>query len=177
MIRVVMVAFTLVTSLLGGIVSPSSAQGDTPTESCPTTSADEQEAIARRWFEDALNGADLSVLDQILSDEFTYHSGSLPEMDAGQLAASVLGPVLVGFPDVHYTIEEVFSGGDAVALIWRAEGTQMGGFQGYAPSGKPAVWTGINVYRFECGRVAEVWAEFDALGRLRQMGAIATPTP
>ena len=62
-------------------------------------------------------------------------------------------------------------------LIWHAEGTQTGEFQGFPPSGKHATWTGINVMRFACGRVVEVWAQFNALGRLQQIGAIATPEP
>ena len=61
--------------------------------------------------------------------------------------------------------------------VWRAEGTHEGEFQGYAPTGNQVTWTGINVYRFECGLIAEEWAEVDGLGRLQQLGVLATPTP
>ena len=180
MLRVAFVAALLVLGLFatrsGDAVPLATAQEATPAD-CPATTNDENAAIASRWFEEALNGADLTVLDEILSPEFTYHSGTVSEMNADDLAESALGPILVGFPDVEYSIEQVFSGDDAVTLIWSAQGTHTGPFQGYAPSGESATWTGINVYRFECGRVVEVWAEFDALGRLRQMGVLGTPTP
>ena len=172
-----LLALGLFTTMPGGALPRAAAQEATPAIACPVTTDAEQEAVARRWFDDALNGADLAVLDEMLSPEFTYHVGAITEMNAGELADVVLGPILIGFPDVEYTIDQAFTGDDVVTLIWSAEGTQTGPFQGYAPSGKGATWTGINVYRFECGRVAAVWAEFDALGRLRQMGAVATPTP
>jgi predicted ester cyclase len=166
-----------VTMLPGGVTPSASAQEATPEVACPETTADEQAASARRWFEEGLNGGDFSVLDEILADDFTYHSGALPELNASELTETVLAPIRVGFPDVHYTVDEVLTGDDVVVIIWHAEGTQTGEFQGYAPTGNAARWTGINVYRFACGRVAEAWAEFDDLGRLRQMGVIGTPVP
>jgi predicted ester cyclase len=156
---------------------PTTAQEATPAAACAATSEDENEAIARRWNEDALNGADLTVLDEILSVDVVLHSGMIANMQGVEGIKGMLGSVLTGFPDVHYTIDEAITQGDSAVLIWRAEGTQTGEFQGYPPSGKHATWTGINVYRFECGRVAEVWAEFIALSRLQQIGAVATPTP
>jgi hypothetical protein len=45
------------------------AQEATPAASCVTTGEDENEAAARRWYDEALDGADLSVLDEILSPD------------------------------------------------------------------------------------------------------------
>jgi predicted ester cyclase len=178
--RVAFVAALLVlglfTTRLGDAVPMATAQEATPAD-CPATSAQDNEAVARRYFEQALNEADFAVLDEILSPELAYHSGTRPAMSAGDVGDKVLSPILAGFPDVEYTIEQAFSGDDVVTLIWSAQGTHTGEFQGYAATGKRATWTGINVFRFECGRVVEVWAEADGLGRLRQLGVIGTPTP
>jgi hypothetical protein len=38
-------------------------------------------------------------------------------------------------------------------------------------------WTGVNIYRLECGKIAEQWSELDGIGRLQQLGVLATPTP
>ena len=64
------------------------------------TSEDENEAIARRWYEDAYNGADLSVLDEILSPDVVYHSGSLTQ-DIDGIKEVTFAPVLTGFPDAR----------------------------------------------------------------------------
>lgn len=61
-----------------------------------------------------------------------------------------------------------------------AEGTQQGEFQGRAPTGKHITWTGVNIYRMRCGKIAEVWTEVDGVTRLRQLGTLpapGTPTP
>jgi len=179
--RVVLVIVTLLSSVISAALgSPwpaARAQEATPEASCAATTKAENEAAARRWYEDALNNADLSVLDEILSPDVVYHSGGLPPKGIGEIKDVVLAPVLVGFPDVEYTIDQVISDEDNVVLIWHATGTQTGEFQGFPASGKEAKWTGINAFRFECGKVVELWAEFNALGRLQQIGAIATPTP
>ena len=142
-----------------------------------TTGEDQNEAAARRWYEEALDGADLSVLDEILSPDVVYHSGSLPPQNIDQIKNVILAPVLVGFPDVDYTVDQAITDDDFVVLIWNAEGTHSGEFQGVPATGKHVTWTGINAFRFECGTIVEAWAEFNALGRLQQMGAIATPAP
>jgi predicted ester cyclase len=48
--------------------------------------------------------------------------------------------------------------------------------QDLAATGRKATWTGINIFRIECGRIVEVWSEVDALSRLQQLtSAAATP--
>ena len=89
----------------------------------------------------------------------------------------MLGALRAGFPDVRHTIEDVVASGDFVVIRFQAEGTHDGEFQGLAPTGRHARWSGINMFRIECGRIAEEWSEVDGLGRLRQLGAVATPAP
>jgi hypothetical protein len=42
---------------------------------------------------------------------------------------------------------------------------------------RSAVFTGINVYRLECGQIVQGWSEPDALGLLRQLGAVPEIAP
>jgi predicted ester cyclase len=62
-------------------------------------------------------------------------------------------------------------------IRYRATGTHAGEFQGYAATGKRVSWTGINIYRVACGRIAEIWSEVDALGRIAQLAGSETATP
>ena len=52
---------------------------------------------------------------------------------------------------------------------YAAAGTQQGALGQLRPSDRKATWTGVNIFRIECGRIAEVWSEVDALGRERQL--------
>src|SRR5829696_5988418 len=116
MLRVASVAALLVLGLFmtafGDAVPVVTAQEATPAD-CPETPARDNEALARRYFEQMLNEADFTVLDEILSPELAYHSGTRPAMSAGDVAEKVLAPILAGFPDVDYTVEQAFSGDDA----------------------------------------------------------------
>lgn len=145
------------------------------TADCPATTPAENEALARRWYDEVINGRDLDLLDELLAGDAVHDSATFP---AGQDAAGtkgVLGTLLAGFPDVRHTVDDAVAEGDLVALRWTATGTHDGEFQGHAATGREATWTGINLYRFECGKIAQVWSETDGLGRLQQLGIAPEP--
>ena len=160
-----------------GSHDPVRAQEATPDTACPVTTEAENEATARRWFEDAINGADLAVIDEIVAADVVHHSGTFPDGQGPDAIKGILGALLAGFPDTRHTVEHVIAKDDHVVVRWQAQGVQVGEFQGYAPTGQRVTWTGINIYRIECGKIAESWSEVDGLGRLDQLGLIATPTP
>lgn len=157
------------------------ASGATPAASpaagCPATTADENEALARRWYE-AINSANLDLLDDLLDVDASLHSPVFGVAAGREAVKRNLGFLRSGFPDVQNTVEEAIAEGDLVALRWSAVGTHQGEFQGIAPTGRQATWTGINLFRISCGRIIEVWAEVDSLGWLQQLGGVpGTPTP
>src|SRR3954469_139145 len=67
-----------------------------PSAGCPTTTEEENAAIARRWHEDVINTHDLSVLDEILAPDAVHDSATI-STNPGPRA--VLGALLTGFPD------------------------------------------------------------------------------
>ena len=139
---------------------------------CRPTTEDENEAIARRWHEEAINLRKLDVIDEIVAFDVLHRSVTFTDLTGPTGVKQNLAAALTAFPDLHYTVEDVITENDRVVVRWRAEGTQKGGFQGIAPTGRHIAWTGINIYRMSCGRIAEVWTEVDGVGRLRQLGAL-----
>ena len=83
------------------------------------------------------------------------------------------------------TVDEVVASDDLVAVAWTAEGTNLGEFYGIPATGRTAQWEGLDLMRFTCGKISEVWVSADALGLHMQLGAITeeerisvgTPTP
>ena len=56
---------------------------------------------------------------------------------------------------------------------WTGKGTHTGTpFLGVATSGKPVEWSGMNAFRFQCGRIIEGWSEANGLALLRQLGGM-----
>lgn len=170
---------TVVGSLAAlGTRSATMAQDATPVASpdaCITTTPAENTALARRWYDDALTGHDPSVLDDLLLPVGQHASPSFP----GVSSRDVVEALLIAFPDLVTTVDLTVAEDDYVTVRWTMTGTHDGPFQGHAPTGKAISMTGINIFRFECGRIAEVWSQPDHAGLYRQLGLPldpATPT-
>jgi len=79
------------------------------------------------------------------------------------------------FPDLHHEIVQQVAEGDRVASIVTARGTHLGDFQGIPATEREVVITDIFVARIEDGKVTALWAQFDALGLLQQLGGSNAP--
>jgi predicted ester cyclase len=170
-----LVTGTVVSSVTAlGITSTSLAQDSTPAASpdaCVTTSPAENTAVARRWYEDVLSGHDLTVLDEILLPDGQHESPPYP----GESSRAILEALLIAFPDMVATVEHTVAEGDYVTVRWTIAGTHDGPLQGFDPTGKAITVTGINIFRFECGLIAEVWSQTDIVGLYRQLGLPLDP--
>ena len=51
--------------------------------------------------------------------------------------------------------------GDRVATRWEFTATHTGDFMGLSPTGKQVTWTGVQIDRFEDGRIVESWVDWD----------------
>jgi steroid delta-isomerase-like uncharacterized protein len=126
-------------------------------------------AIVNRLFAECLNVGDLSAADQLVSPDFTGPSGKGPES-----FKAMISPLRQGFPDLHFTIQEMVAEGSRVVVRWTSQGTHRGMFAGTAPTGRPVSNEGIGIYRVEDGKIVESWSQVDRLGVLQQIGAVPT---
>jgi steroid delta-isomerase-like uncharacterized protein len=78
------------------------------------------------------------------------------------------------FPDGQHTVDDLIAEGDKVAARLTARGTHKGEFQGIPPTGKPVSFTGMRVFRFVSGKIAEEWSNLDMFGLMQQMGVVLT---
>jgi predicted ester cyclase len=89
------------------------------------------------------------------------------------------------FPDIQLTMMAMVAENDLVVAYWKMTGTQVAEFRDTPPVDVEVTYAGFNLFRIECGLVAESWNESDHLGRLMQQGTITqdelesvgTPTP
>ena len=80
-----------------------------------------------------------------------------------------------GFPDWVETVEDVIAEGDRVVIRVVGQGSHEDEFQGIPPNGTRVIATGVGIGRIANGQIAETWAAYDALGLMRQLGAIPSP--
>lgn len=75
------------------------------------------------------------------------------------------------FPDLKVVPQTMVAEGDQVGFAYTITGTHDGAFQGLAPTGKPISVRGMQIGRFENGKMVERWGSSDELGILKQLGA------
>lgn len=136
----------------------------------------QQAAIVQRVIK-AVNERDLSAVAENLHPDLQRHdlAGALPEFVGGDEAVNLIQMLLRALPDLHIEPLDVFSGQNRVAARIRVTGTHTGeAFLGAPGTGQQVDVQGINLYRFENGKVRETWQLIDALSLMRQLGTITT---
>ena len=142
------------------------------TAACPATDERANLALARAWHEDVINQRKPEALAGILSEKLVHHaSGGYPATMNRDGVAAMMDDFLKAFPDLRITFNLLEARGEYVIQRYTATGTQRGRLGDIPASGRKATWTGINIFRIECGRIAEVWSEVDAAGRRKQLTA------
>jgi steroid delta-isomerase-like uncharacterized protein len=140
-----------------------------------STLQEQNKAIARRFYEEALNGKNLDIIAELFAANYQAHPPGAPEPLSREAFKQFISLFHAGFPDFHLTFEDEIAEGDKVVLLITAHGTHQGEFLGIPPTGKPATWTGISISRLADGKIVEQWGEQDFLGLLQQLGAIPAP--
>lgn len=134
-------------------------------------SKEENKALLRRLFEEVWTQGNLEAIDELLSSDYVLH-------DASQLIRSPEGfkayvtAFRTAFPDLHATVEDQVADEDTVAVRFTVRATHKGEFHGLPPTGRQMTMTGIDIQRIADGKIAENWANLDALGLLQQLGAL-----
>ncbi len=141
-------------------------------------SAEQNKALARRFFDEVCNGRKLDVAAEILTANHVYH-GPLsvgPNRVGPEAMAQEVAIYQHAFADARWVVEEVFAAGDdRVVVRWRGQGTHTGELQGIPPTGRTVDVQSIWVCRVEGGKIAESWEVWDALRLLQQLGVVPAP--
>jgi len=138
-------------------------------------SSEENRSLTRRFYEEVWNKGNLDAVADLLTSDFVDHAAP-PGFPQGLEGAKQVFMMYRGaFPDFRLTVEDVIAEGDKVVARWVTQGTHQGELMGIPPTGKRATVTGIDVFRFAGGKIAEHWAQFDMLGMLQQLGVIPAP--
>jgi steroid delta-isomerase-like uncharacterized protein len=131
-------------------------------------------ATSKRGLEEAFNRGNLSVIDEDTTEDFVSHDPLVGDQDREASKQGIAG-YRQAFPDLHCTIEDIFATGDKVVMRWSAQGTFENDFMGLKAThevGDPV--RGITIDRYEGGKIAESWSQWDTLTFMRDIGAIPT---
>jgi predicted ester cyclase len=132
--------------------------------------ANDLAARTRRIIEIGFGQADLSVLDELMSDDIVEHQRGNGSGRDG--AKQVVRTLHRWMSDFSLTVEDVAVAGDTVWTRNRAKGINTGAVMGHAPTGAPVEVDVIDILRFADGRAVEHWGVADQVGLLLQVGAL-----
>ena len=138
-------------------------------------STEANKILARRVFEEVLNGRNLNLLDELAAPDYVEHS-PLPGQGTGIEGIRDRYTILFNAFDFEFTIEDVIAEDDKVVLRWTQTGTHIGPILGMPRTGRSYRTTGIEIWRVENGKLAEHWDVVDIFGQLMQLGLLPEPT-
>ena len=138
-------------------------------------SSEENKALYRRWFEEVVSEGNLELADELLAPDYVLHFPGLPAPLDREGHKQLVMMFRNAFPDWHESVDGVTAEDDRVVIRVTGRGTHQGEFQGIPATNRRVTATGVGIGRIENGRIAETWAEYDAMGMMRQLGVIPPP--
>jgi predicted ester cyclase len=130
--------------------------------------AEKNKTIINRFLEEL--DKDLTAVDLFFAPNALAHLPRSSEPTDREGFKQFVTLIYTAFPDLRHTVEDQIAENDKVVNRVTARGTHQGYFQGIAPTSRQVTITDILITRIEEGKVIEVWAQFDALGLLQQLG-------
>jgi steroid delta-isomerase-like uncharacterized protein len=152
----------------GKAASASSATAAGGREMPSTT---ENKEIARRFMEECWNKGDKNAMRELIADKCRYHDPVFPGVENVQ---QHITSCRTGFPDLHFTIEDMIGERNEVVVHWTVRGTHKGPFLGMQPTNRPCTVSGTSISRIEGGKVVEHWADWNVMTLMEQLG-VSTP--
>jgi|RhiMetdeSRZDD1v2_1073273.scaffolds.fasta_scaffold424470_1 predicted ester cyclase len=144
-------------------------------------STQENKAIVRRFFEEAWNQNKIAELDAYVAADNVGHAGSVVRSFGPEAVRTTIKVWRTAFPDYQAHLEALTAEGDMVVARITFTGTHTGLFQlgprVLPPTGKALREAELIMFRIADGKIVELWATWDRLSVLEQLGALLEPTP
>jgi len=135
-------------------------------------SASENKALVRRFYEEVWDRGNSDVAYEVFADDYIRHDLRPTDAHPGPGGQKrIADDFRAAFPDLRVTVDLIIAEGDFVVGRWTASGTQLGSWGPLAPTGRQATFSAVNIFRFESGRVGEIWNHRDDFGLPEQIGS------
>ncbi|MEJ7785295.1 MAG: ester cyclase [Solirubrobacteraceae bacterium] len=119
-----------------------------------------------------INAGDIDTAVESFAEAAVDHDPAEGQGPGREGFRSFFQTLTTAFPDAHIEPEHVVADDEHVSIAYTLTGTHQGDFQGVAATGKKVEVRGVQIGRFENGKIVERWGSTDELGILKQLGAI-----
>lgn len=125
---------------------------------------------AQTKFGEAINSGNLEVMNNLVASNSIENDPATGQVDGPQGYIDFFTKMREAFPDMKVEVEQLVADEDNVAFAYTLTGTHEGDFNGIAPTGKKIKARGLQISKFENGKMVERWGSSDELGILKQIG-------
>ena len=133
--------------------------------------------LVRRLFEEQASRDDISLYDQLFSEEVQLFGPASGQVVKGlQQLKKIDQGYHTDYTGAQFKIESIFGHGNEVVVRWTCRGAYKEGYKGITPKKKEfSIW-GLSTYRMAKGKIHEIRQFWDRLGILEQIGEVQVKT-
>ena len=126
-----------------------------------------------KQFLQFINTADENLAQQLISPVAKFYvPGQSEPLQGPKGYLMTIAMMRGGFPDIQWTIEDMITENNKVAVRFTLRGTHKGVFFGVPATEKSVVVQAMNFYRLADNQIIEEFGQPDMLGLLTQIGAV-----
>jgi len=133
---------------------------------------EKNKAVLKRLIDDAFNGRDLSILEEVLHPDFVNHQEVFPLK--AKMGPEVFRELYQGFfsifSDVNADYTHIIAEDDYVVARDFISGTNDGEVMGNPATGKKVKFEVFHLYRLKDNKLIERWGLTDDLSLMKQLG-------
>jgi len=129
-------------------------------------SLEKNKAIIRRYYE-AANKHNVELADEFVAPDFVDYTNKIEGLESLKQFGNRF---FKGFPDLHWTIEDIVAEEDKVWVRTTVTGTHRGEYIGVPPTGKDVTIRCVDIWRIVDGKIVEAWAVDDLLDFYKKIG-------
>jgi predicted ester cyclase len=134
---------------------------------------DREKALSRRALE-MWAGDNTDKPEDVFAASYVNHQESAAVGGARPLTLDEWRAVVAenhrAFADLEVRILMQIAEGGLVATRWQFSATHTGNYLGRPPTGRRATWTGVQIDRFDDGKIVESWVDWDKYRLFEALG-------
>jgi steroid delta-isomerase-like uncharacterized protein len=121
---------------------------------------------------EAINNGRLEDFRQIFAPDVLDHDAAPDQGKGPEGFIQFFSGLRSSFPDLAVAIDHTVADEDNISIAYTLTGTHKGDFMGVPATGERIKARGLQIARFENGKIVERWGSSDELGILKQIGAL-----
>jgi steroid delta-isomerase-like uncharacterized protein len=137
-----------------------------------SSTTDKNKAICRLFFDELLNKANYSIIEQLVDPDVISHDPFPGQAKGAKGLLDTMKLFHTAFPDMKIIMNDMVAEEDRVMSKFTVTGTHKEEFMGIHATGKKISYEEVVILRLADEKIVEHWAVADALSLMQQIGAI-----